>query len=120
MTLYIRIFILQNFVAWERLFFFTKEIHIHSNWQPLIDRIKSRLSGWKSRNLSLGGCLVLLKSVLSSLPVYFLSFFKAPAGIISSIEFIFNCFFFWGVVRRLGKFLGLIETLFFPKRRREV
>ena len=87
-------------------------------WQPLIDRIKSRLSGWKSKNLSLGGRLVLLKFVLSSLPVYFLSFFKAPAGIISSIEFIFNCFFFWAV-RRLGKFLGLTETLFVPKRRME-
>ena len=64
-------------------------------WQPLMDRIKSRLSGWKSRNLSLGGRLVLLKSVLSSLPLYFLSFFKAPADIISSIESLFNCFF-WG------------------------
>jgi len=62
--------------------------------QPLIGRIKSRLSGWKSRNLSLGGRLVLLKSVLSSLPVYFLSFFKAPACIISSIESIFNFYFF--------------------------
>ena len=40
----------------------------------------------------MGGRLVLLKFVLSSLPVYFLSFFKAPAGIISSI----NCFFFLG------------------------
>jgi len=87
-------------------------------WQSLIDRIKSRLSGWKSRNLSLGGRLVLLKSVLSSLPVYFLSFFKAPAGIISSIESLFNCFF-W-VVRRLEKFLGLIGTLFVPKRRKAV
>jgi len=61
----------------------------------LINRIKSRLLGWKSKNLSLGGRLVLLKSVLSSLPFYFISFFKAPAGIISSIESIFNCFF-WG------------------------
>jgi len=33
--------------------------------------------------------LVLLKSILSSILVYFLSFFKAPAGIISSIESIF-------------------------------
>jgi len=75
-------------------------------WQPLINRIKSRLSGWKSKNLSLGGRLVLLKSVLSSLPVYFLSFFKAPAGIISSIESIFNCFFFWGCeeVRKISWF----------------
>jgi len=88
-------------------------------WQPLLDRIKSRLTGWKSKNLSLGGRLVLLKSVLSSLPVYFLSFFKAPASILSSIEYIFNCFF-WGGVRRLGKFLGLTGTLFVPKRRMEV
>jgi len=63
-------------------------------WVPLIDRIKSRLSGWKSKHLSLGGRLVLLKSILSSLPVYALSFFKALAGIVSSIESILNCFFF--------------------------
>jgi len=45
--------------------------------------------------LSLGGRLVLLKFVLSSLPVYALSFFKAPSGIVSSIDSILNCFF-WG------------------------
>jgi len=63
-----------------------------SFWEPLISRLKSRLSGWKSRHLSMGGRLVLLKSVLSSLPVYALSFFKAPSGIISAIESIFNYF----------------------------
>jgi hypothetical protein len=66
-----------------------------SFWDPLITRIKTRLSGWKSKHLSLGGRLVLLKSVLSSLPVYALSFFKAPSGIVSSIESILKCFF-WG------------------------
>ncbi|XP_024640724.1 uncharacterized protein [Medicago truncatula] len=49
-------------------------------WKPLINRINSRLSSWKSKFLSLGGRLVLLKSVLSSLPVYALSFFKAPSA----------------------------------------
>jgi len=62
-------------------------------WEPIIDRIKARLSGWKSKHLSLGGRLVLLMFVLSSLPIYALSFFKAPTGIISSIESILNCFF---------------------------
>ncbi|GAU16594.1 hypothetical protein TSUD_233460 [Trifolium subterraneum] len=49
-------------------------------WYPLVDRIRKRLSGWKCKNLSFGGRLILLKFVLSSIPVYFLSFFKAPSG----------------------------------------
>ncbi|CAJ2638568.1 unnamed protein product [Trifolium pratense] len=66
-----------------------------SFWEPMLIRIKNRLSGWKSRFLSFGGRLVLLKSVLTSLPVYTLSFFKAPSGTISSIESLFIKFF-WG------------------------
>jgi hypothetical protein len=62
-------------------------------WEPLLNRINSRLSSWNSKHLSFGDRLVLLKSVLSSLPVYTLSFFKAPTGIISSIKSILNCFF---------------------------
>ena len=54
-------------------------------WEPLINRIKSRMSGCNSKHLSLDGRLVFLKSVMSSLPVYALSFFKAPSGIVSSI-----------------------------------
>jgi hypothetical protein len=64
-----------------------------SFWKPEVDRIIARLSLWNNKFLSFGGRLVLLKSVMSSLPVYFLSFFKAPAGIISSIESIFKFFF---------------------------
>jgi len=36
-------------------------------WYSLLDRIQRRLLGWKSRQLSLGGRLVLLKFVLYSL-----------------------------------------------------
>jgi len=59
-------------------------------WDLVVHKIKSRLSGWQSRFLSFGGRLVLLKYVLTSLPVYALSFFKALSGIISIIESIFN------------------------------
>jgi len=55
-------------------------------WKPVVDRIVSLLSSWSNKFLSFGGRLVLLKFVLSSLPFYFLSFYKVPAGIISSIE----------------------------------
>jgi len=74
-------------------------------WRPLLNIIKNRLSNWKSKFLSFGGRLILLKSVLSSLSVYFLSFFKAPIGINSSIESLFKKKF-GGVVRRSGKFHG--------------
>ena len=69
-----------------------------SFWEPLLNRIRSRLAGWSSKHLSFGGRLILLKSVMSSLSVYALSFFKAPTGIISSIESLFNCFFLEGSV----------------------
>ena len=58
-------------------------------WEPMVSTIKTRLSGWQSRFLSLRGRLVLLKSVLTLLPVYALSFFKAPSSIITFIESIF-------------------------------
>ncbi|GAU41304.1 hypothetical protein TSUD_325180 [Trifolium subterraneum] len=48
-------------------------------WEPVLARLKKILSGWKSRFLSFGGLLVLIKSVLTSLHVYALSFFKAPS-----------------------------------------
>ena len=67
-----------------------------SFWEPVVNRIKSRLSGWQSRFLSFGGRLILLKSVLTALHVYALSFFKAPSGIISSIESLLIFYFFWG------------------------
>ncbi|GAU41975.1 hypothetical protein TSUD_306810 [Trifolium subterraneum] len=66
-----------------------------SFWSSLVDKIRCKLSLWKSRHLSMGGRLVLLKSVLSSIPVYFLSFFKAPTGTISLLESIFKAFL-WG------------------------
>jgi len=66
-----------------------------SFWDHVVARIESRLSMWKNIFLSFGGRLVLIKSVLSSLPVYALSFFRAPADLISSIESFLNNFF-WG------------------------
>ena len=64
-------------------------------WEPIVNRIKSRLSGWHSRFLSFGGHLIILKFVLTALPVYALSFFKTSSSIISSIESLLNKFF-WG------------------------
>ncbi|KAK9067117.1 hypothetical protein SSX86_014442 [Deinandra increscens subsp. villosa] len=65
------------------------------NWKPVFDKFKSRLSRWKSNSLSIGGRLTLLKSVLSSLPLYFFSLFRAPLNVLEGLERIRRQFF-WG------------------------
>ncbi|CAL5404505.1 unnamed protein product [Camellia sinensis] len=66
-----------------------------STWKPVIDKIRSKLSGWKRKLLSFAGRLTLIKSTLSSLPVYFLSLFKMPEGVAKEFEKI-EAAFLWG------------------------
>lgn len=66
-----------------------------SAWKPLIEKIQLRLSSWKARLLSRAGKLTLIKSVLNSLPLYFLSLFKMPKLIAQKIVNIQRRFF-WG------------------------
>lgn len=64
-------------------------------WHSIIEAIRSKLSRWKNKQLSIGGRVVVLESVLYALPLYFLSFFKAPTSIISKLESLFKQFM-WG------------------------
>ena len=57
-----------------------------SIWNPIIEKMEKRLSGWKRLYLSKGGRLTLLTSTLSSLPTYFLSFFTIPQAVVARIE----------------------------------
>ncbi|KAJ0576604.1 hypothetical protein HanIR_Chr05g0226281 [Helianthus annuus] len=67
-----------------------------SNWDPVIEVIRARLVSWKAKTLSMGGQLVLIKSVLESLPVYYLSLYKAPKAVIDTIETIMRRFLWAG------------------------
>ncbi|KAL0378647.1 UNVERIFIED_CONTAM: hypothetical protein Sradi_3170200 [Sesamum radiatum] len=53
---------------------------------PLLHKVDSRIEGWAQLNLSLAGRTQLIKSVLSSLHVYWASVFILPKSIISAIE----------------------------------
>lgn len=61
-----------------------------STRKTVIEKVKNRLSSSKSRHLSFGGHIVVIQSVLYALPTYYLSFIKAPQGIISSIKSLFK------------------------------
>lgn len=71
-----------------------------STWKPVLENISMRLSSWKSRSLSLGGRIVLINSVLSSIPVYFFSIYKAPVSVIKAISELQKQFLWGGSVDR--------------------
>jgi hypothetical protein len=64
-------------------------------WSDVVKKFTRRLSSWKANMLSIGGRLTLVKSVLGSLPLYYLPLFKAPTSVISLLESIRRRFF-WG------------------------
>lgn len=66
---------------------------LHDDWLSLIDKVSSRLSRWKSHALSKAGRLVLLNSVLSALPLYWMSFYKLPKWVIKKMIVLGKKFF---------------------------
>ena len=64
-------------------------------WNPVVDKIKTRLSRWRGKMLSLAGRICLIKSVISALPLFYFSFFKAPIVVRNHIRRI-QARFLWG------------------------
>lgn len=46
--------------------------------QPLVDKMLKRIASWKGKLLSQAGKVVLIKTCLTNIPVYLLSFIKFP------------------------------------------
>jgi hypothetical protein len=57
------------------------------------ERIEKKLSSWKGKYLSVKGRLVLINSVLTSLTMFMLSFFKVPKGVLEKIDYFLSRFF---------------------------
>lgn len=62
-------------------------------WKDMESKFVSKLSRWKAKNLSIGDRFALVKSVLNSLPLYYLSLFRAPVTIIKKLKVLRNKFF---------------------------
>ena len=66
----------------------------NNDWTKVLERIEKRLSSWKGKNLSTGVRLTLINSVLSSIPLYMMSFFEIPKGVRKKLDY-FRSRFFW-------------------------
>jgi len=64
-------------------------------WNPVVDKIRSRLSQWKGKMLSMTGRICLIKSVINALSLFYFSFYKAPIVVCNQIRRI-QVKFLWG------------------------
>lgn len=55
-------------------------------FKHLVDKIRRKLEGWKAKMLSFAGKLMLIKSVLSTVPIYTLASAYVPITIIKRLE----------------------------------
>jgi hypothetical protein len=54
---------------------------LNKEWKPCEDRFEKKLGSSLGKLLSYGDMLVLINSVLTSLPMFLLSFFEIPKGV---------------------------------------
>ncbi|XP_024982131.1 uncharacterized protein LOC112518597 [Cynara cardunculus var. scolymus] len=66
-----------------------------ASWSVVEDKFLKKLSDWKSNCLSIEGRFTLIQSVLSSIPLFYFSLFKAPNSVLKSLESTRRKFF-WG------------------------
>ena len=75
-------------------------IHHHKltnkEWKCVEDRFEKKLSCWKGKLLSYGGRLILINSMLTSMPMFLLSFFEVPVGVRKRLDF-YRSRFFWQI-----------------------
>ncbi|GJT51431.1 RNA-directed DNA polymerase, eukaryota, reverse transcriptase zinc-binding domain protein [Tanacetum coccineum] len=73
----------------------SSNMNLICNWKRLVDRFQYKLSLWKSNLISIGGRVTLIKSVLESMGIYYMSLFKVPETVLKNLER-FRANFFWG------------------------
>lgn len=61
-------------------------------FDPFLAKVQKKLAGWKSKLLSFGGKIMLLKHVLNSMPIHLLSRMNLPKGVLKGLKTIFSNF----------------------------
>jgi hypothetical protein len=60
---------------------------MNRDWKHVEERFQKKLNCWRSKLLSVSGRLVLLNSVLNSLPMFMLSFFELSKGVLKKLDY---------------------------------
>ena len=68
-----------------------------SIWDPILEKMERKLSGWQRMYLSKGGRVTLIKSTLSSLPTYFMSPFPILVSVARCLDKIQRDFLWRGM-----------------------
>ncbi|WMV21816.1 hypothetical protein MTR67_015201 [Solanum verrucosum] len=86
-------------------------------WDGILEKTEKKLSGWKAQYLSLGGRLILINSVLDSLPTYVMSLFPIPGKVVENLDKLRRKFLWQG--NKDGKGYSLVnwETALLSKDR---
>ena len=56
-------------------------------WDSIINKCGRKLTKWKQRHISFGGRVTLIQSVLTSIFIYFFSFFRVPSRVVDKLVF---------------------------------
>eukprot|EP00253_Pinus_taeda_P033272 PITA_33272 len=64
-------------------------------WEPVLNKLKDKISRWTNRALNLAGRLILTKAILQTIPIYMQSAILAPTGVNVQIRNIQRDFL-WG------------------------
>ena len=75
-----------------------------SAWQHIVEKIKSKVTGWGTAWLNLAGKVILIKAVLNSYLLYQCSMILAPVKTISQIEGMLRSFLWQGGANGSKKF----------------
>lgn len=73
-------------------------------WRGVISKVQNRIDGgWQAKLLSRTGRLILVKAVLTNLPLHFLAVFQTPKWVVKRIEALRRDFFWKDGLTSPGK-----------------
>jgi hypothetical protein len=89
-----------GYASWEKIKYLRLPLTLGSNksslWTEIISKIKTKIAAWGGQWLTTAGKLILIKSVLSSLPIYQASFLLAPKTILTQVSNLIRDFLWKG------------------------